>query len=130
MPIRRGVSSAGCLLALVLVIVVGGWLALRSRGQKTRADRLSDGRWRPERAAAYGECERITRARLEERGLTAGFLQDDPTTHAWSKDGRTFVVQGVALAVVSGGTRREPFRCVLERDAATGGWRLADRGPG
>ncbi len=126
---RRGVSAAGCLLALVLVIVVGGWLALHRRARETRADRLSDGRWRPERAAAYAECETITRRRLEERGLTAGFLQDDPTTHAWSRDGRTFVVEGVARAGVPGGTRRAPCRCARARDPGSGGWTPVGRAP-
>ena len=43
--------------------------------------------------------------------------------------GRTFVVEGVALAVVPGGTRREPFRCALARDPASGGWTPVGRAP-
>lgn len=123
-------SSAGCLFALVLVIVVGGWLTLRARGRDTRADRVSHGRWRAERAAAYAECETITRARLAEHGMTATFPRVDPTTRAASTDGRTFVVEGAADVRAGSATVRRRFRCVLERDAALpGGWTLVDRGP-
>ena len=121
---RRGISGAGCLFALVLLVVVGGLLALRSRGRDTRADRLSHGRWRPERAAAYGECEMLARLRFAERGMTATFPPVAPTARAMSSDGRTFVVEAVADVHVGGSAVRHPFRCVLERDAAVpGGWR-------
>jgi hypothetical protein len=127
---RRGVSGPGCLFGLVLLVVVGGWLALRGHGRDTHADRVSGGRWRPERAAAYAACQALVRARFEERGLVAAFPRVDPTTRASSTDGRTFLAVGYAVARSAGTTLREPFRCVLERDAAApDGWRRIS-GPG
>ena len=122
---RAGRSSPGCMFALVLLVVIGGWLGLRGRGRDTRADRASKGRWGPERAAAYAHCETLTRERLARRGLAPDFPQVDPTTRAASSDGRTFFVQSTAEVRLAGGVQRMPYQCVLERDpASASGWTL------
>lgn len=113
------------MFALVLVVVIGGWLALRGRGRDTRADRASGGRWGPERAAAYARCGTLMRERLARRGLVPAFPAVDPTTRAASSDGRTFFVRSYAEVRLAGGVQRMPYECVLERDpASASGWTL------